>query len=317
MFFETAGIEVALWVPPVAALGISFLTSMGGVSGAFLLLPFQVSVLGYVSPSVSGTNQLFNVIGIPGGVYRYLREGRLVWPLVWAVVVGTLPGVVAGALIRILWLPDPAHFKLFAALVLLFIGARLVQDLLRRAVAGQSAVSAERRFHEKAKGGCEDEGAGRPAASGGVRVVRAGARRIVIEFEEACFEVSTPAVFGLSLVVGVVGGVYGIGGGAIMAPIFVSFFHLPVYLVAGAALMGTFVTSVAGVILYTALAPLFPETTVSPDWLLGGLFGLGGLVGMYLGARCQKYVPAKVIKWMLAVIITATAAKYVWGFFAS
>jgi len=45
--------------------------------------------------------------------------------------------------------------------------------------------------------------------------------------------------------VGIVGGVYGIGGGSIIAPFFVSFCGLPVYTVAGAALMGTFVTSIA------------------------------------------------------------------------
>ena len=49
-------------------------------------------------------------------------------------------------------------------------------------------------------------------------------------------------------VVGIIGGVYGIGGSAIIAPFFISFFWLPVYTVAGAALMGTFVTSIAGVI---------------------------------------------------------------------
>jgi hypothetical protein len=34
------------------------------------------------------------------------------------------------------------------------------------------------------------------------------------------------------------------------------------------------------------------------------------MAGMYLGARCQKYVPAKAIKWMLAGVIVLTAAKY-------
>jgi len=315
VFFSTAGIEVAIWVPPLAALVISFFTSMGGVSGAFLLLPFQVSVLGYASPSVSATNQLFNVIGIPGGVYRFLREGRMAWPLTWAVVIGTLPGVVLGALVRIAWLPDPGHFKLFAAGVLLFIGARLVQDLLRRSPAGRGAEAVEDRFHQRAMGRCrDDEGEGAPGDPARVGVKRSGLRRIELEFEGACFSVPTAGVVGLALVVGIVGGIYGIGGGAIIAPFFVSFFRLPVYLVAGAALMGTFVTSVAGVILYVALAPLFPDVAVSPDWLLGALFGLGGLVGMYLGARCQRFVPARVIKWMLALILVATAAKYGWDF---
>jgi hypothetical protein len=55
--------------------------------------------------------------------------------------------------------------------------------------------------------------------------------------------------------------------------------------------------------------------SVAPDWVLGILFGLGGMAGMYLGARCQKFFPAKAIKWMLAGIIVFTAFKYVASFF--
>jgi hypothetical protein len=115
--------------------------------------------------------------------------------------------------------------------------------------------------------------------------------------------------------VGIVGGVYGIGGGSIIAPFFVSVFGLPVYTVAGAALMGTFVTSVAGVIFYQVLAPFYPDMSVAPDWLLGLLFGIGGMAGMYLGARCQKFVPARAIKWLLSAILFFTAVKYIVDFF--
>ena len=121
MHFAVAGIDVQPWVPPLVAFGISFFTSMGGVSGAFLLLPFQMSFLGYTNPSVSATNQLFNVVAIPSGVYRYIREGRMVWPLTLVVVLGTLPGVFLGAIARVKWLPDPRNFKMFAGLVLLRI----------------------------------------------------------------------------------------------------------------------------------------------------------------------------------------------------
>jgi uncharacterized membrane protein YfcA len=33
---------------------------------------------------------------------------------------------------------------------------------------------------------------------------------------------------------------------------------------------------------------------------------------MYLGARCQKFMPAAVIKWFLAALIIGTALSYVW-----
>jgi len=137
------GFEIALWVPPLVAFVISFFACMGGVSGAFLLLPFQVSVLGFTAPAVSATNQLFNATSIPAGVYRYWREGRMVWPLTWILVAGTLPGVLLGAVIRVRWLPDPAAFKLFAAVVMAYIGARMVRDLLRSG----ADTEAERAFH--------------------------------------------------------------------------------------------------------------------------------------------------------------------------
>ena len=93
MYFPVAGVEVSPLVPPLVAFGVSFFASMGGISGAFLLLPFQMSVLGYTNPSVSSTNQFYNVVAIPSGVYRYIKEKRMVWPLTIAVAVGTLPGV--------------------------------------------------------------------------------------------------------------------------------------------------------------------------------------------------------------------------------
>jgi len=313
MFFEVAGIEVQPWVPPLVSLVISFFTSMGGVSGAFLLLPFQVSVLGYVNPSVSSTNQFFNIVAIPSGVWRFIREGRMVWPLTWVVVVGTLPGVFIGAIVRVQYLPDAKNFKLFMACVLLYIGTRMVLDLLRhkRGQAGGAKVAEQRfqeqvaRFRELAKA---KEAHGEKLAA--VRVVRFNSTRIAYEFYGETYDVSTWGILSLSFIVGIVGGTYGIGGGAIIAPFFVSVFGLPVYTVAGAALMGTFITSIAGVAFYQAIAPFYPTMSVAPDWQLGLLFGLGGIVGMYLGARCQKFVPARYIKWMLSGLLVFLAVKY-------
>ncbi len=319
MYFPTAGIEVSIWVPPVVAFVISFFTSMGGVSGAFLLLPFQMSFLGYTNPSVSATNQLFNIVAIPSGVYRYCKEGRMVWPLTWVVVAGTLPGVFVGAFVRIAYLPDPEAFKLFAGGVLLWIGLKMALDLLKKK-GGAEKAAAEKRFQELVrhheKTSAHDNATDEPLTPA-VKVTHFNLSRLGYTFYGEQFDVSFWGIFVLSLIVGVVGGVYGIGGGAIIAPFFVAFFNLPVYTVAGAALMGTFVTSVAGVAFYQLMAPFYPHMSIAPDWLLGIMFGLGGMLGMYLGARCQKYVPARVIKWMLAGIILLTAGRYVFAFFGS
>lgn len=304
MYFETAGTEVSLWLPPLAAFVVSFFTSMGGVSGAFLLLPFQMSFLGYTAPSVSATNQLFNIVAIPSGVYRYFKEKRMVWPLTWAVIVGTLPGVLLGAVIRVNYLPDPKNFKVFAGLVLAYIGFRMIRDLLK-----QKEKKSESSFRQSVKG---SKGS---ATTGQVTVKEFSMKCISYEFSGETYTCSTMTIFMMSLVVGVVGGVYGIGGGSIIAPFFVSICGLPVYTVAGAALMGTLVTSVAGVAFYQFLAAFHAGQSIAPDWGLGILFGLGGMCGMYCGARMQKHVPARLIKAMLCVIILGTAFKYMAEYF--
>ena len=260
MFFPVSGIECHPLVPVLAAMGISFVTSMGGLSGAFLLLPFQMSFLGYTSPGVSATNHLFNVLACPGGIVRYAREGRLLWPLALTVAVGTLPGIVLGSLIRVYWLPDESRFKVFAGLLLLWIFWRMFRDLRRPAA---------------------------PARKGGgmarIHVERWDRSRLVFTFGEARHSVSCPRLATLSLGIGLAGGIYGIGGGAILSPFLVS-------------ILGLF-SSLDG---------------IGADPLLGLLLGLGGLMGSYLGARCQRFVPARRIKWGLALILLFTSLRYLW-----
>ncbi|MDL2268837.1 sulfite exporter TauE/SafE family protein [Desulfosarcina sp. OttesenSCG-928-A07] len=312
MLFPVSGVEVSPFVPPLVAFAVSFFASMGGISGAFLLLPFQMSVLGYTQPSVSATNQVFNIVAIPSGVYRYIKEKRMVWPLSIVVAAGTLPGVFIGAYVRIVWLPDPKLFKLFAACVLLYIGGRLVRDLLKKKPAIQKAGTTP-----EPRGVASGTGVtGVPRPNFFVKVEEFSFRRIAYTFQETRYVCPTMGIFVLSFVVGIIGGIYGIGGGAIIAPFLIAWFGLPVHTTGGATLMGTFLTSVAGVTFYTMIAPFFPEKAVSPDWMLGLLFGIGGIAGMYLGARCQKFVSATAIKWMLGAVIVGTALKYVVEFFA-
>ena len=227
----------------------------------------------------------------------------MVWPLTWAVIVGTLPGVFIGALIRVAYLPDAKTFKLFVASVLAYIGVRLIRDLVKKKNGNIQGV---RKDNAASKDKCGDSQ---------VKIIVCSAKTLEYEFNGEKYCVSNVGIFTLSFVVGIIGGVYGIGGGAIIAPFFVSVFGLPVYTVAGAALMGTFVTSIAGVTFYQAIAPFFPGMSVAPDWMLGLLFGLGGMAGMYCGARCQKYVPARYIKWMLAFVIIGTSVKYLFDYF--
>ncbi len=318
ILFPISGVKTWVFLPPVVALVVSIFTSMAGVSGAFILLPFQMSVLGFTSPAVSSTNFVYNIVAIPSGVYRYFKEGRMAWPLTWVVIVGTLPGVFIGYYLRIFFLPDPRTFKLFVGLVLLYIGSRLLYEITGKAQESKAKMNElDKKFSERAARMKEQRksqtAAGLPPEAV-VKTITFNLKIIEYEFWGENFRFSVPAMFLLAFAVGIVGGTYGIGGGAIIAPFCVAVFNLPVYTVAGAALLGTFLTSIVGVFFYSIL-PAAGGISPSPDWALGILFGIGGFAGMYIGARLQKYMPQKFIKLMLGIMITSLALKYIIQYF--
>ncbi|TGE36142.1 sulfite exporter TauE/SafE family protein [Desulfosporosinus fructosivorans] len=321
MYFPVSGVDVLPIIPPIVALFISSLTASAGVSGAFLLLPFQMSVLHYTSPSVSPTNLIYNIVAIPGGLYRFIKEGRMAWPLTWSVVAGTLPGVFFGAWIRIRYLPDAKTFKLFVGLVLLYLGYRLLSEVMgwNKKVKARNKLMQDKFAEQVAK--LKEENSSRIAAGlpaeAVVKTKSISWKRIEYEFWGETYSFGTLSILVLSLAVGLIGGIYGIGGGAIIAPFCVAVLGLPIYTVAGAAMAGTFITSIAGVGYYYILAAsgLAGGVAVTPDWKLGILFGVGGLLGTYVGARVQKFLPDKVIKVILTVLILFVSLNYISQYF--
>ena len=239
----------------------------------------------------------------------------MVWPLAALMVAGTLPGVLLGGVVRVSWLPDPTDFKLFAALVLAWVAVRLLLDLGRRRRGPGQTVARDRSPAEQPTAFVRAAAQAKPRRA--VKVTELRWAHVAYEFCAEPHRVPTWPVVGWSLGVGVVSGVYGIGGGALVAPFLVAVLRLPVHTVAGPALLGTLVTSSAGVLCHQALASWYPEISVAPDWALGTLFGLGGACGMYVGARLQQYVPARAIKWMLVAILAVTVGKYLGSFLAA
>lgn len=286
----SSGVETWIILPPLVAFAISFFTSMGGVSGAFLILPFQVSILGFNTASVSSTNLLYNIVGIPGGLYGYIKERRMFWYLTFYIVLGTMPGIMVGYYLHVLVFPDPREFKFFVGLVLLLLGSKLFMEALHGKSRPKTA-----------------------AKDFSVSHVVTGLRWVEYEFNGEKYGFKPISMILLCLAVGLIGGIYGIGGGAIIAPFCVAVLKQPVHAISGAALCGTFLTSIAGVAFYS-LVPVQGKVA-PPDWLLGLLFGVGGILGMYLGARCQKKVPERWIKVILTTAILIVSLRYIYQYF--
>jgi uncharacterized membrane protein YfcA len=107
---------------------IATITSPVGVSGAVFLLPVQLSVFGVPNPQVTPTNLLYNVISGPGALLRYARQGQLHGPLARYLVLGSAPGVIIGAVLRVYVADDPSVFKVIVAAVLLPTGLFILRS---------------------------------------------------------------------------------------------------------------------------------------------------------------------------------------------
>jgi uncharacterized membrane protein YfcA len=115
-------------------------------------------------------------------------------------------------------------------------------------------------------------------------------------------------ILGLGVIVGTIGGIYGIGGGSILGPILAGR-GTPMTSIAPAALACTFVTSVAGAGTYALLA-LHATGDITPRWSLGLLCGAGGLIGGYLGARLQPRLPERALRLLLGSLAATLAITY-------
>ncbi|GFG82996.1 MULTISPECIES: sulfite exporter TauE/SafE family protein [Mycobacterium] len=244
----------------VAGVVVAVVTAPVGVSGAVFLLPIQLSVLHFPNPTVTPTNLLFNVVAIPGALARYRRRSPLRNPLTTTLLLGTVPGVILGAVVRVTLIPGPTIFRLLVAAFLLPLGIWLLPT------------------HPKTP-------SRRPP--------------------------DPPPDFTITaaVVVGTLGGIYGIGGGSLLSPILIGR-GMPMATVAPAALLTTFITSIAGAATYLLLAITTAGGNIAPYWTVGICAGTGGLIGAYLGALLQPHLPVRVLRITLGASAIATASLY-------
>lgn len=254
----------------LVAFVVSMACAPAGVSGAFLLLPLQMYIFGVAAPSATSTNLFYNLFATPPGIFRYAKERRLMLKLSLLLIASSIPGFAAGVAMRTTFLVDPKIFRNFVAAVLFAVAARLAFDLAKKSLE-QPGLYVEERL-------------GR---------IRGGGRD---------YAYSPSKVAAASAAVGIVGGAYGIGGGALMSPILAAVFKLPIYATAGSTLLATFASSAFGVFLYNAAGH-------PPNWHVAIPMAIGGATGVYTGAYLQRRIPPTYIKATILAITLILAVE--------
>ncbi len=247
---------------------IAFIASQGGISGAYLLVPSQIYILGLLSPVISSTNFMYNLLATPLAIYRYAREGRLIAPLAIVLAIGGSLGSILGTYVRVHLLVNAGEYRFFVDSVLLLLSAELI---ISSRIRSRDLVITR------------------------VSILRVSIRGLEFVFSNNTFKISLPLVFIIALLAGLIGGIYGIGGASIVAPILIANLNLPAYVTAGSTLVETLTTSTTALVAYSTLGVL-------PNITVGLTIGIGGLIGSYIGASVQKIMPESRIKLMLGII---------------
>lgn len=243
----------------VVLVGLGFLVgafgTLIGAGGGWLLVPILLLGYHFPPPDAVGTSLALVFLNALSGSIAYLRQRRVDLSLGWKFAAATVPGAIGGAyLTRVL---SSSVFSLAFALVLLVIAALLVSGLS----LAPSSHAARRQVID---------------ASGESHVYHVDAWEGVL----------------VSVVVGFMSSVLGIGGGIVHVPFLIVVLSLPVHVATATSHFVLSISAFVGATTFFALGHVHLATTA--------LMGLGVLLGAQLGARISLGTSAASIRRILA-----------------
>ncbi len=277
MYFPQAGVELNPLIPVFVGAAFSLIFGQVGLTGSIGTLPFMVSILNFTSPSVSATNLIYNILTPLGSVYSYRAEKRALWRLGLIAGAGGIIGSLVGPRIRVGVLSDIGLFKILFALLLAALGLRLTF----------------KRYSEIRVGKIEK-------TTGTIR-------RHEFTFSDKTYSFQTAPVFFAGILAGTISTTFGIGTGFLLVPFYTTILRLPIYAVAGSALISTLIISSAGTISY---ATLNSGAAAAPDIRLGVLLGLGGIIGGLASAKVQRRLSSNTLHRFLGVVFIFWSLAY-------
>ena len=128
-------------------------------------------------------------------------------------------------------------------------------------------------------------------------------RRRVATEQSTFTEQFTPAAWSrliaAGLAVGLLTGLFGIGGGFLIVPALVIVLGVPMRMAVGTSLVAIALNALWGVLAYLGLGGL--------DWGLIGLFAAGGLLGVLLGGRLAGRLPERALRIAFASLVVGLA----------
>ena len=249
---------------------VGFSLGMTGGGGSILAVPLLVYGMG-VAPreAIAVSLAAVGATALAGALMRW-RSGQVDFPTGLLFAVGGMAGAPAGKQLADL-LSEPVLLLSFA-LLMLVVAVRMW--------VGSSVRTAR---DDKA----EPDGNAAPDAETG--------RRLSVNAR------SLAKLAAAGVATGVLAGMFGVGGGAIIVPALVWFAGMSIHRAIATSLLVIALVSLAGLASY-----LLEGTPISAT--MTGLFVAGGVAGMFAGGLLGTRMPAVALQRVFAVVILGVAA---------
>ncbi len=315
--FMVAGVRVPVWHLVWMGFWTGYTLGVVGEASGIFALPYTVSVLQFASVSVSPTMLLVTFLNPFGALLGYWRGRQLNFDLAIWLCIGAVLGAPIGPFIRVYWLADPVPFKAAIGLALAIMAVHMSVQMTSWYLEKKPRLRAfkekfNRHMAESIQAGRLPSGL--PADFKIVTLDRSW-RRIRIGYWGEEQTLSVPALLVIGFLVGIVASALGVGGGFLLVPIMVSFFGLPMYVLVAASIPYVITLSVTGLIAYTVTLPLLTGATAPPDWSFGLFVASGAILGAWIAAKTQRFIPEKYLKSMLGAVTGAVGTLYLINYF--
>lgn len=308
-YFTIGGTYMNPLVVLIGAFLIGCMFVIVGAAGGLFTAAFQITIVGTngmvgvnAANAVKPTNLFLTLCSPITGVYSYLKEGRLAWPVALFFVGGILLGAFwIGPTYSAKYLPMKAY-KFYLGFFCLALFIKLWSESTKRAIEKKKSIKAiVQKFNAELKRAKEE---GRAAQLGKVALEKGWTlTRINFSFWGEAFTANPLLLFFGGVIIGCIASAFGVGGGFMLVPFMTTIMGYPMYLAVPISLCGTFGTSLGGIARYML-------NGYQPDWIMAALIAIGAIAGGKVGPMIQKKLPEIFLKRALALILFIVFLNY-------
>lgn len=250
------------------SIATAFIGSLVGLGGGAILIPALLFLnqflpgFAWATPqAIVGVSLIAMVFTALSSTMAYYKAGRVDYRTGLIFLIGSIPGSIIGSWFNSLIQTD--SFTLYFGILMIFISALL---FIKRKPVQKTFDPADK-----------------------------SVRTFSIDGVVLHYKINIYAVIVISLIVGMLSGLFGIGGGSIMVPAMILLFSFPPHIATATSMFMILFVSLIGASSHIVLGHI--------EWHYALAFIPGAWIGGRLGAITNQRLNGETIKWVLRIMI--------------